>query len=85
LNHHIAKEKRQEKKHTHPFFLNTPSHTTKRIIPWKIKKIPPSYLEKQPKLLLPMPPKKQPFGLVPIPKTIHLSQSLRKKPSFGKR
>jgi hypothetical protein len=25
-----------------------------------------------------MPPKKQPFGLVPIPKNIHLSQSLKK-------
>jgi hypothetical protein len=27
-----------------------------------------------------MPPKKQPFGLVPIPKKIHLSQSLKEKP-----
>jgi len=30
------------------------------------------------KLLLPMPPNKQPFGLIPIPKKIHLSQSLKK-------
>jgi hypothetical protein len=31
-----------------------------------------------------MPPKKQPFGLVPIPKKIHLSQSLKKKPPLEK-
>jgi len=57
-----------------------PSHTTKRIIRWEIKKIPPSCLEKQPNFSLPcypMLPRKQPFGLVPIPKRIHLSQSLK--------
>jgi hypothetical protein len=37
-------------------------------------------LSKTTKLLLHMPPKKQPFELVPIPKKIHLSQSLEKKP-----
>jgi len=31
-----------------------------------------------------MPSKKQPFGLVPIPKKIHLSQSLKKKPPLEK-
>jgi hypothetical protein len=31
-----------------------------------------------------MPPKKQTFGLILIPKKIHLSQSLKKKTSFGK-
>ncbi len=39
----------------------------------------PTFLpSKTTKLLPPMPPKKQPFGLVPIPKKFHLSQSLKK-------
>jgi hypothetical protein len=37
-------------------------------------------LENNQTLLLPMPPKKQPFELVPIPKKNHLFQSFNKKP-----
>jgi hypothetical protein len=39
LSHHITKEIKT-KNHTYPLSLNTPSHTTKRIIPWKLKKNP---------------------------------------------
>jgi len=41
---------------------NTPSHTTKRIIPLKIKKIPLSCLEKQPNFTLPCHPRNNPLG-----------------------
>jgi hypothetical protein len=36
LNHYITKEKDQKKTHTHPLSPKTPSHTTKRIIPWNL-------------------------------------------------
>jgi len=34
LSHHITKEKKTKKKYTHPLSPATPSHTTKKIIPW---------------------------------------------------
>jgi len=46
------RQKRKKKKKTHHLSPTTPSHTTKNIIPWKIKKIPPSYLENQPNFSL---------------------------------
>ncbi len=68
-------EKKKTEEYTHPIFPTTPSHTTKKIIPWKIKKSPTFLFWKTTKLLYPMPPKKQPFELIPIPKNNHLSQS----------
>jgi len=44
LSHHITKEKKTQKR-TLSLSPNTPSHTTKRIIPWNFLKIPPSYLQ----------------------------------------
>jgi len=62
LSHHITKKIKMKKNNTHPLSPNTPSHTTKRIIPQKIKKIPPSCFEKQPNFSLPCHPRNNPFG-----------------------
>ncbi len=71
------KKKKTKKKHTHLLPSNIPPHITKRIIPWKFKN--PTFLPQKTTKLLPlMPPKKQPFALVPIPKKIHLSKSLER-------
>ncbi len=59
------KRKKCQKTNTHPLSPNTPSHTAKRIIPWKIKKISHSCLGKQPNFSLPCHPRNNPLGLSP--------------------
>jgi hypothetical protein len=73
------KTKIKLKKKTQPLSLTTSSHTTKKIIPWKIKEISPSYLQNQLNFSLPCHPRNKPFGLVPISNKIHFSQSIKKK------
>jgi hypothetical protein len=51
-----------ERKKKHLFSINTLSHTTRRIVPWKIRKIPPSCLEKQPNFSLPCYPRHNLLG-----------------------
>jgi hypothetical protein len=80
LSHHITKEKKTKKKHTHPLPPHTLPHITKRIIPWKIKKSHLHASKKKTKPLLLMPPKKQPFGLVPIPKKFSYPNPLKETP-----
>jgi hypothetical protein len=67
LSHHITKDKNIKRKYSHHLSLTTPSHTTKKLIPWKIEKIPPSYFEKQPNFSLPCHPKKN-LWVSPHPK-----------------
>jgi hypothetical protein len=67
LNHHITKEKKKKKKkYISTLFLKPSYPTPPKNIPWKIKEIPPSYIDKE--LKLPMPPKKQTFEISPHPK-----------------
>jgi hypothetical protein len=61
LSHCITKEKKTKKK-LHLLSPNTPSHTTKRIIPWNFLEIPPSYLQKQPNFSLPCHPRNNHLG-----------------------
>jgi len=56
------KRKKDKNNDTHPLSPATPSHTTKKIIPSKIKKIPPSYLEKQPNFSLVCHPRNKPLA-----------------------
>jgi hypothetical protein len=49
-------------KNTHLLSPNTPSHTTKRIIPRKIKMNPLSCLEKQSNFSFPCHPRNNPLG-----------------------
>ncbi len=77
------KRKKDKKTNTHPLSPTTPSHTTTKLIPWIFKKKFTFLLWETTKLFLPISPKKQTFGLVPIPKKIHLSQSLKKKPPLN--
>jgi hypothetical protein len=67
----------RRKTNTHLFSPNTPSHTTKRIIPWKIKKFPPSYLENN-QTSPSHATQETTLSVSPHPKKIHLSQSLKK-------
>jgi hypothetical protein len=66
-----------------PTFSKHTSHTTKRIFPWKIRKIPPSCLEKY-QTFPSHATQKTTYWVNPHPKKIHLSQSLKKKPSLKK-
>ncbi len=75
LSHHITKEKRTKGKKTHSLPPNTPSHTTKRIIPWKFIKThllalknnqtSPSYATQETTLRVNPHPKKD--SPIPIP------------------
>jgi hypothetical protein len=65
LSHHIMKEKKIKKEYTHLFSPTTPSHTTKEEFLGKQKKPQPSYLEKQPLGIVPIPPKKSPLQIPP--------------------
>jgi hypothetical protein len=56
------KREKDKNNDTHPLSPTTPSHTTKKIIPLKIKKIPPSYLEKQPNFSLPCHTRNKPLA-----------------------
>jgi hypothetical protein len=73
------KKKKNQKKQIPIHFFQTPHPTPpKELFVGKLKKDPIFLFQKTTKLFLPMPPKNQPFGLIPIPKKIHLSQSLKR-------
>jgi hypothetical protein len=78
----MSQKKKINKKYPPSFSKYPIPHHQKNKFLGKLKS--PTFLPwKTTKLLPPMPPNKQTFGLVPIPLKNHLSQSL-KKTSFGK-
>ncbi len=76
------KRKIDKKKQYPPPFSNHPIPHHQKTNSLEFFLNPTFLLWETTKLLLPMPPKKQTFGLDPIPKKIHLSQSLKKNPPF---
>jgi hypothetical protein len=55
-------QKNKIKNKIHPFSPTTPSHITKKIIPWNYFLIPPSCFEKQPNFSFPCHPRNKPLG-----------------------
>jgi hypothetical protein len=77
LSHHTTKEKKTKEKYPFAFSKHPiPHHQKNNSLNYFLN---PTFLpSKTTKPIFPMPPKKQTFGLIPIPKKIHLSQSLKK-------
>jgi hypothetical protein len=71
-------KKMKKKRQTHPLSPTTPSHATKKIIPWKVKKTLAFLPWESTKFLPPMRFKKQTLRLVPISNKIHFSHSFKK-------
>jgi len=58
----MSQKTKRENKIDPPPFSNHPIPHHQKIIPSKIKKIPPSYLENQPNFSLPCHPRNKPLG-----------------------
>ncbi len=78
LNHHVTIDKKRKKKGPTPFVQ--PPHPTPPTNNFMEFFSNPTFLPwESTKLFPPTPPKKQTFGLIPIPNEIHLFQSFKKE------